>query len=904
MTLAPGSRLGGYEITGKLGEGGMGEVFRATDSKLKREVAIKVLPAAFTEDKERLARFEREAQLLAQLHHTNIASIFGLEESDGVRALVMELVEGPTLDERLKAGVLSLEECLSIARQIAEALEEAHEKGIVHRDLKPQNVKAPVDGKVKVLDFGLAKAMDPPGASSAADLARSPTIMNSPTMTAAHGTQLGVILGTAAYMSPEQARGGAVDKRADIWAFGVVLFEMLSGRPLFAAETVSDTLAGVLKTEIDFGALPAATPPALRQLLRRCLERSPKNRLHDIADARIVLDDLLAGRGDAAGSAAAAPSQPPPRRASRRELAAWGLALLATVAAAVLFVGRTRAPNVAALPAPGVTRFSFALSEKGAIEGFPALSPDGRTLVYTLQQEDGSSALWAQSFETGTEPAPAWNRRRRAAVLGARRQTARVLRRRPAQAARPRHGADPERLPRRGPARRGVGRDGDILVSLNAASPLLRISTASGESHPATKLAPERGEQSHRFPWALPGGGFLYTSTGSPKVQGIYWFGRGAKSARRILPDLSRALLDERGYLLWVREGTLVAQRFDPERGELSGGLVPVAEGVGVDPQRASATWFAASVSGTIAFRQGVEQRSELVWTDRKGTALGSLASPGDYREPSISADGRMVVVANSPRAEISQLWVYETSGTDRGRRLTFDAGGGETAVFSPDGRWVAYSSARANGFTLFRKPADGSGEEESLFEAGGGSWVDSWSPDGRHLLFERFVPERGSDLWILPLDGTRKAVPFLETPANETHAAFSPDGRLVAYVSDEGGMPQIFVRTFPASGSRWQVSRSGGDWPAWSADGKELYFVGLDRVLQAVPITGTSPFSFGGPAPLFRMRVPQPAITSNRTYFAPAPDGRRFLVNQLVGTAGGSRIEVLMNWTPQGGRP
>ncbi len=307
-------------------------------------------------------------------------------------------------------------------------------------------------------------------------------------------------------------------------------------------------------------------------------------------------------------------------------------------------------------------------------------------------------------------------------------------------------------------------------------------------------------------------------------MQGIYWFGRGAKSARRILPDLSRALLDERGYLLWVREGTLVAQRFDPERGELSGGLIPVAEGVGVDPQRASASWFAASASGTVAFRQGIEQRNELVWTDRKGTVLGSLARPGDYREPSISADGRMVVVANSPGAEISQLWVYETSGTDRGRRLTFDAGGGETAVFSPDGRWVAYSSARANGFTLFRKPADGSGEEESLFEAGGGSWVDSWSPDGRHLLFERFVPERGSDLWILPLDGTRKAVPFLETPANETHASFSPDGRLVAYVSDEGGMPQIFVRTFPASGSRWQVSRNGGDWPAWSADGKELY--------------------------------------------------------------------------------
>ncbi len=307
---SPGSRLGPYEVTGRLGEGGMGEVWRATDPKLKREVAIKVLPAAFTEDPERLARFEREAQLLAQLHHPNIASIFGLEESDGVRALVMELVEGPTLAERLQAGPLSLEECLSIARQIAEALEEAHSKGIVHRDLKPQNVKAPVDGKVKVLDFGLAKAMDPPGASSAADLARSPTIMNSPTMTAAHGTQLGVILGTAAYMSPEQARGGAVDKRADIWAFGVVLFEMLSGRSLFASDTVSDTLAGVLKTEVDFATLPEAhapgAPPAPPPLPRAQPEEPPPRHRRRAPRPRRPRSP---GRRDDAG-AAAAPAVP------------------------------------------------------------------------------------------------------------------------------------------------------------------------------------------------------------------------------------------------------------------------------------------------------------------------------------------------------------------------------------------------------------------------------------------------------------------------------------------------------------------------------------------------------------------------------------------------------------------
>jgi serine/threonine-protein kinase len=293
--IAPGSRLGPYEITAKLGEGGMGEVYRATDTKLEREVAVKVLPAAFTEDEERLSRFEREAKLLAQLQHPNIASIYGLEESDGISALVMELVEGPTLAERLESGSLPLDESLSLARQIAEALEAAHEKGIVHRDLKPQNIKASIEGKVKVLDFGLAKAMDPAlGSSAAADLARSPTLMNSPTLTAA-GTQLGLILGTAAYMAPEQARGGAVDKRADIWAFGVVLYEMLSGRAVFLSDTVPDTLAAVLTREIDFAALPAATPPAIRRLLRRCLERKPARRLRDIGDARLVIDEVLSG---------------------------------------------------------------------------------------------------------------------------------------------------------------------------------------------------------------------------------------------------------------------------------------------------------------------------------------------------------------------------------------------------------------------------------------------------------------------------------------------------------------------------------------------------------------------------------------------------------------------------------
>ena len=380
MSLTTGSRLGPYEVTGRLGEGGMGEVWRATDTRLDREVAIKVLPAAFTDEKDRLARFEREAKLLAQLHHPNVASIFGLEDCDGVRALVMELVEGPTLADRLSAGALSLDESLSIARQIAEALEEAHGKGIIHRDLKPQNIKAPADAKVKVLDFGLAKAMAPPGTDSAPDLARSPVIMNSPTMTVMSGTELGVILGTAAYMPPEQTRGGVVDKRADIWAFGVILFEMLSGRRLFAADTITDTIAAVLRNEIDFAALPAATPPALRQLVRRCLERNPKNRLHDIADARIVLDDLIAGRP----FEEAAPAAVAPARSSRWRLAAWGIALVA-IGAAAGFAGML-ANRTASKPADAL-RLSIVLAPDqefliGANANL-AFTPDGRSMVFS-----------------------------------------------------------------------------------------------------------------------------------------------------------------------------------------------------------------------------------------------------------------------------------------------------------------------------------------------------------------------------------------------------------------------------------------------------------------------------------------------------------------------------------------
>jgi eukaryotic-like serine/threonine-protein kinase len=883
MTTTPGTRLGPYEISAKLGEGGMGVVYRATDTRLRRDVAIKVLPAAFTDDAERLARFEREAQVLAQLHHPNIASIFGLEESGGVRALVMELVEGEDLAQRLSRGAIPVDEAIPIARQIAEALEAAHEHGIVHRDLKPANVKLTPEGKVKVLDFGLAKAVD---AAAAANPAHSPTLTHA-------ATQAGLILGTAAYMAPEQARGSSVDKRADIWAFGVLLFEMLTGRRLFQGETVSDTLAAVLREEIDWHDLPDDTPPAVHRLLARCLVRDRSDRLHDIADARLDLAEPWAGREAGPQSAAAESNRRP-----ARERLAWALAAAATVAAVVALGLALRRPPAAA---QRTTRFRLLPAEAGTIEGYPALSPDGRTLVYIVLRESGSAILCAQSFDSGasrqlpgTDDAqePFFSPDGRQLGFFAKGRLKRLdlatgVVQEVCAVADSRGGAWDE--------------SGDIIATVNSASPLVRISPGTGHLTPLTALEVEQGAQSHRFPWPLPGGRFLFTVTGAPGVRGIYWASLGAPAPRRLVADESRAAYDERGYLLWVRQGALVAQPFDAERGELSGELFPIVQDIGGDSQKTAKYWFATSSAGVVAYRSGTRRELQLLWFDRAGRPLGAATSPAGYTEPTLSPDDRRIAVILGASGLGGDVWLYDAAAQDRGQRLTFGPSEAETPIWSPDGRWVAYTSARAKGYALFRKAADGAGDEEHLLDTVQPTWPDSWAPDGRRILYERYEATGGSDLWLLPLDGERKAAPYLATGANESHAAISPDGRLVAYVSDETGVPQVYIQTLPPSGSKWQLTSAGGDMPAWRADGKEVFWVGLDRVLRATPIVTLSPFAAGPAVELFRLRIPQVTITGNRTYFAATRDGRRFLVNTLVGASDDPGIGVIMNWSPAG---
>jgi Tol biopolymer transport system component len=899
--VASGTRLGPYEVTAKLGEGGMGEVWRATDTRLRREVALKVLPAAFVADRERLQRFEREAQLLAQLQHPNIAAIHGLEEEGGVRALAMELVEGDDLAAILARGPLPLDDALRIARQIAEALEAAHERGIVHRDLKPQNVKVRTDGTVKVLDFGLAKAMDVGGVSgSTSDFARSPTLMQSPTLTGAPGTQLGVILGTAGYMAPEQAAGKSVDRRADIWAFGVVLWEMLTGRRLFDGDSVPETLAAVLRADIDLDALPASTPVEVRRLLRRCLERQPRTRLHDAADARIVLDEVLAGKVDdavAAPPVAAAPALPAWRRALPWVIALGGVAVGVVLA---LLRGVSGAP---APPATRATRFVVPAPGAGEIDGYPALSPDGRTMVCAFAPERAVSRLYLHSFDTGmghelagTENAeqPFWSPDgRRVGFFAAGRLRAVEL-----------ATGHVESLATVSDPRGGTWTEkGDIIFAATCCSALSRVPASGGEPRPATTLDVAQGEGTHRFPWALPGGDAFLFTVADGKQRGIYWQSlRGGKRVR-LLDDLARAAYDPLGFLLWSRDHALVAQRFDPRTATLAGDSFVVAPHVGSNSEKAALDYYAAS-SRTVATRGAESTLRELRWFDRRGTPGELLGPPGYFYDPALSADGTQVAVSRSEQANYFQadIWVFNLAARGRESRLSFTDG--HAPVWSADGTTVYYDQSVGAEKFLVAKPASGVGGEQRILTVPKSFAISDSSPREPLLAVEGSTPAGAYKLWLLPLASGAGLRPFQQSsPGSQGHAAFSPDGRLVAYTSDEAGEPQVYVQSVDGAG-RWQVTSEGGDLARWRADGKELYYVGLDRVLRAVAVTSLVPFASGDTQTLFALRVPSLAITSQRSYYLPSADGQRFLVNGVSGTAVEPGIEVTLDWSPASGGP
>ena len=880
--IPSGTRIGVYDIVEFIAAGGMGEVYKAKDTRLKRDVALKILPESFASDPNRLARFQREAEVLASLSHPNIASIYGLEVSDGIRALVMEFVDGETLDERIAGGPIPLDEALPIVRQIAEALEAAHEQGIIHRDLKPANIKVTPSGQVKVLDFGLAKALEPAATASA-------TL--SPTITSPAVTGVGVLLGTAAYMAPEQARGKAVDKRTDIWSFGCVLYEMLTGRHAFDGEDASDTLANVQKSEPDWNALPAQTPASIRTLLRQCLHKDRKQRIADIAVALFLLTEPE----DVSVTAA------PITRHGRRERVTWALLGVGMLGLMVLAVPATLYVRRAA-PEPRVTRLDIVTGSTTDPFVF-ALSPDARQLVFVANGDNGSQ-LWLRRFDqviaqplpgTGGGTYPFWSPDTHSIGFFADLKLKRL----------DLGGGAPQVLADAPSGRGGTwNRDGIIVFAPSNNGTLMRVPATGGTVLPVTK--PGEREGGDMWPQFMPDGRRLlfFRLEGNPPAPSVYLGALKGGEPIRVMAADTAAVFSPPDQLLALRQDTLIAQHFDPVLGSISGDAIPVAQSVGtIAGGRAFHSAFSSSDTGVMAYRTGIAAQRELVWLDRSGKQLGILWPRDDasLAGPMLTRDGKRVAVTRLVQGNFD-VW---TMDVDRSTisRFTDNPSNDVAPVWSPDGSRVIFRSGRNGKFDLFVKPANGGGDEQSLLVTDQNKQSLDWSSDGRFVLYATQDPETGSDLWALPLDGEHKPVAIARNGFDESQGQFSPDGRWVAYVSNETGRYEIYVRPFPDAGGKWQVSTAGGIYPRWRLDGHELFYIGLDNRLMAVQIdlgTATRTVTLRPPVALFPTRL---ATAGNngvagyaaRPQYAVAADGR-FLMNVAADDVT-PPITIVQNW-------
>ena len=866
-----------------LGAGGMGEVYRARDAQLNRDVALKILPAAFAVDGERLARFRREAQMLASLNHQNIGHIYGFEEPadagpSGLHALVLELVEGPTLADRLASGPMPVEDALAIARQVAEALAAAHEQGIVHRDLKPANIKLRPDGVVKVLDFGLARAVE--SSATRVDLSNSPTIT-----TPAHMTAAGTILGTAAYMSPEQAKGRPADTRSDIWAFGCVLFEMLAGVRTFPGNEVAEVLAGVIKDEPRWASLPPRTSPVLLRLLGRCLQKDPRRRLQHIGDAQFDLDE-----------SAGAPAGDSTVRGRSGERLAW--AVLAMLLAAAAVVSWFYGPG-SATPVANELRFEVATPPTTDPLSL-AISPDGRNLVFAADNE-GRSKLWLHALNelssrplAGTEGGfyPFWSPDGRSIAFFS--------------------GGKLNRLDLEGGLVRPIsnapnpvggswGRDGTILFSPNFTGPIYSVAATGGDVTQITRT--DESHSSHRFPLLLPDGRhFLYYVPGGEASRGVYVASLDGGSDTRLLghADAPAVFVPPR-RLIFVSAGKLLAQPFDPQTRTLSGTPSPVADQVVAVGDSAQAG-LSASAAGALVYRAGAGKgQRQLIWFDRAGKPLGTAADPDDagVEEPSMSPDGRRVGISKTTNGN-TDVWILDL---DRRllSRFTYDGAAESVPIWSPDGTKIVFNSNRGGRYNLYVKAASGTGSEELLLQTEQNKAAVDWSPDGRLILFRSPSLSTGFDLWALPLEGDRRPFPVVQTMFEERDGQFSPDGNWIAYQSNESGRMEIFVQSFPGPGGKIQVSTGGGAQVRWRKDGRELFYIALDGKLMAVPIrrAGSGSIEAGAPVALFATRVGGAIRGTYLQQYVVSPNGDRFLMNTVTNEASVAPVTVILNWRP-----
>jgi serine/threonine-protein kinase len=916
--LKAGMRLGSYEVLSELGAGGMGEVYRARDTTLGRDVAIKILPSAFTADPERLARFTREARVLAALNHPNIAAIHGIEHTDGLPALVLELVEGMTLAEKLAQASpaskgsslrtpdegpansarplrgLPLSETLPIARQIAEAVEAAHEKGIIHRDLKPGNIKITPDGTVKVLDFGLAKASA--GHASIPDLSHSPTIT-------VGGTRQGMILGTAAYMSPEQARGQAVDKRADIWAFGCVLYEMLAGRAAFGGETTSDTIAAILERQPDWSALPGSTPTKIRDLLQRCLRKDPKQRLHDIADARIEIDEAL--MAPPAETLLAASSRIVRPTSQWRRIAAFAVVALVAGSVASIAVWLATRPR---LPAPRVSRFTITPSSEAALALGPspdrslAITPDGSPVVYTGAN---GTALFVRALDQleatqltglgaphGVFLSPDGLRigfgdgpfaLKKVALSGG-----------PAALLSPLDGA----------ARGATWGSDDTIVfaTLNVTTGLQQIPAAGGEPTVLTRPNRAGGEADHLWPEFLPGGqAVLFTiipTSGGLDAAAVAVLDLRTGAQTILLRGGSHAHYVQSGHLIYGAAGTLRAVPFDLAARAVVGPPVPVVSQV--------ITTFTGAMdavvadNGTLVYVPGKYELTyeTLAWVDRQGREEPVKAPPRSYFYPRLAPDGTRVALSIFDQEY--DIWLWDLARTTF-TRVTSDPGLDNYPVWTPDSRRLLFSSERAGARSLFGQAADGTGSIERLTETPNRQNPTSISPDGARLVFTETMPGTGQDVMTLPLSGERRVTPLIQTPFEERNGEVSPDGRWIAYEANDSGQFEIYVRPFPkVMDGRWQVSTGGGTRPLWARNAQELFYLaGPTGALMRVGVERGDTWAATAPVQLLEGRYATGSLETavGRTYDV-SLDGQRFLmIKPGVWTKAPTSFVIVQNW-------
>ena len=882
MTLAAGSRLGPYEILAPIGAGGMGEVYKARDTRLERTVAVKVLPERLSASPEVRQRFEREAKTISQLSHPHICALYDVGREGDVEYLVMEYLEGETLSDRLAKGPLPLEATLRYGQEIADALDKAHRQGIVHRDLKPGNVMLTKSG-VKLLDFGLAKAMTPAAPQS--------SLTSLPTQ---HGlTQEGTILGTFQYMAPEQLEGREADARTDIWAFGCVLYEMATGKKAFAGVTQASLITAIMSAQPpSITSFQTTSPPALDRVVQACVDKDPDCRWQNAAD----IGRQLRWIGEALRAEAA--ERPTKRRI--REWLAWGLAAAAALIAAASLLRR---PREEARGFSGAVRSAILLPGLSTVRGL-SLSPDGSRLALVARDSSRRNLLWIRPLGSaearalpGTDnpSSPFWSPDGRSIGFFADGKLKRI----------DASGGPPQTICNAPIARGGSWNpDGVILFAPTSDSPLYRVDASGGRPEVVTKFDPKRGESSHRWPVFLPDGKrFLYyvASFGVPKEgTGIYVGSLDSKEDRYLVRAGANPAYTP-GWLIYFRERNLLAQRFDEKAERLVGEPSALAEDVQFFPQQQAAL-FSASVHGGVLVSQPRSDTSvsQLQWFDRTGKSLGLLGPPSNQANPRISPDGKRVALdIVDPQTGNLDLWIYEPGG-DLPTRLTTDPSIDSIPTWSPDGKQIAFMSLRRSHPDIFLTRSDGSSGEELVLESANAKYVTDWSPDGRFLLFRVSDVATNLELWTLPIGGDGRPNPFLRAAYGVSHGQFSPDGRWVAYVSNESGRSEIHVAPFPGPGSSWKISTAGGTEPRWRRDGTELFYLAPDGKLMVVAVRTGPPFEAGVAKPLFQVRRRERVSASDHYGYDVSADGQRFLVSAEVGEETAAPLTLVFNWADE----